>query len=60
MYLVLSKLTYSPISLAAATKAFVFSFKVCMLPLVYYHHRHKPEADMYHVGSSHPGLPEPS
>jgi len=32
MYLVLSALTSSPISLAAATKASAFSFTVCMLP----------------------------
>jgi hypothetical protein len=24
------------------------------------HHRHKREADAYHLISSHPGLPEPS
>ena len=32
MYLVLSALTYSPISLVAATKASAFYFTVCMLP----------------------------
>jgi len=32
MYLVLSALTSSPISLVAATKASAFSFRVCMLP----------------------------
>ena len=32
MYLVLSALTSSPISLAAATKASACSFTVCMLP----------------------------
>jgi len=58
MYLVLSALTSSPISLVAATKASAFSFKVCMLPPVY-HHRHKPEPDVYHLVSSHPVLPEP-
>ena len=32
MYLVLSALTSSPISLVAATKASAFSFKVCIPP----------------------------
>jgi len=32
MYLVLSALTSSPISLVAATKASAFSFRVCKLP----------------------------
>jgi len=32
MYLVLSALTSSPISLVAATKTSAFSFRVCMLP----------------------------
>ena len=27
---------------------------------VYEHHRHEPEADVNHLVSSHPGLPEPS
>ena len=34
MYLVLSTLTSSPISLVAATKASAFSFRVCMLYIV--------------------------
>jgi len=49
MYLVLSALTSSPISLVAATKASAFSFRVCILPPSILHHRHKPEADVYHL-----------
>ena len=40
MYLVLSGLTSSPISLAAATRASAFSFRVCVFPpsiLTYIH-----------------------
>ena len=60
MYLVLSAFTSSPISLVATTKASAFSFRVCMLPpnILTSYHRHKPEADVYHLVSSHPGLPE--
>ena len=60
MYLVLSALTSSPFSLVAATKASAFSFRVSMLPPSILTYRHKPEADVYHLVSSHPGLPEPS
>jgi len=59
IYLVLSAFTSSPICLLATTKAPVFtfivsafSFTVCMLP------PHKTEADVYHLISSDPGLPE--
>ena len=34
MYLVLSALTSSPISLVAATKASAFSFRVCIILLL--------------------------
>ena len=60
MYLALSALTSSPISLVAATKASAFSFTVCMPPPSILTCGHKPEADVYHLVSSHPGLPEPS
>jgi hypothetical protein len=56
MYFVLSVFTSSPISLQVTTKASVFFFIVCILP----HHHHEPEADVYHLISSHPGLPESS
>jgi len=51
MYLVLSALISSPISLAAATKASAFSYSVYVLP-IYLHHRRKTgrrvrEMDIY-------------
>jgi hypothetical protein len=49
MYLVLSAFTSSPISFLAATKASAFTFTI-----------YKPEADVHHLISSHPGLPEPA
>jgi len=47
MYLVLSALTSSPVSLVAATNASAFSFRVCMLPASILTCRHKPAADVY-------------
>ena len=58
MYLVLSAFTSSPISLVATTKASAFSFTVCTLPPNIL--TSLPEAGVYHLISSHPGLPEPS
>ena len=55
MYSALAAFTSSPISLQVTTKASVFFFIVRIV-----HHQHEPEADVYHVVSSHPGLPEPS
>jgi len=60
MYLVLSALTSSPISLVAASKASAFPFRVRMLPPSILTSSNKPEADVYRLVSSHPGLPEPS
>jgi hypothetical protein len=55
-YLVLSEFTSSTVSLLTITKASVFFFIVgILLPF-----QHKPEADVYHLISSHPGVPEPS
>jgi len=56
MDLVLSAFTSSPISILATIKASASSFIVCVLPQ---HPQHKAEADVYHLVSSHPGLPEP-
>ena len=58
MYLVLSAFTSSPVFLLATTKASVFFFDMCVLPNTLY--KPKPEAGVYHVISSPPGLPEPS
>jgi hypothetical protein len=55
MSLVLSAFASSPVSLLA-NKASGFFFVECTLP----HHQHKPKANVYHLISSHPGLPEPS
>jgi hypothetical protein len=56
MYLVLQAFTASLISLQVATEASMLFFIVWILP----HHQHEPEADVHHLISSHPGLPEPS
>jgi hypothetical protein len=56
MYLVLSAFTSSPIALVATTKASAFSFTVCTLSP----NMLTPEADAYHLISSHHGLPEPA
>jgi hypothetical protein len=54
--LVLSAFTSSPISLLANIEASAFSFTECTFPPNIL----TPEADVYHLISSHPGLPEPS
>jgi hypothetical protein len=60
MYFVLSAFTSSPVPLLATTKTSMFFSKyVCFLP-IYEYHLHKPKANVYHLISSHPGLPEPS
>jgi hypothetical protein len=58
MYLVLSAFTSSPISLLATTKASAFSLMVCTLPHDMLNNHHNPEGDVYHLISSHIGLPE--
>jgi len=59
-YLISSEITASPISLLATTKAFVLSFVVCMLLPNILTSSSKLQADVYHLISSHPGLPKPS
>jgi len=62
MYLVLSAFTSKPVSLLATTKnfcLFLYSVYVHFHP-IYEHHQHKPEADVYHLISSHLSLLEPS
>ena len=53
MYLVLSAFASIPVSLLVTAKASAFSLIVCTFP------ERKLEADVCHVISSHPSLPEP-
>ena len=59
MYLVLSAFTSSPVFLLVTTKASVFSFIECTFAPNILTSSAKPEADVYYLISSHPGLPEP-
>jgi len=60
MYLVLSAFTSSPISLLALPKLLRFPVQCVRFLSTYYYHQHKPEADVHHLISSYPGLPETS
>jgi hypothetical protein len=57
MYLILSVFTCRPIPLLAIIKSCVFQEEyVCFRPTFY--QQRKPQADVYHLIPSHPGLPE--
>jgi len=58
MYLDLSALLYRSIFLLTNTKPSLFFFTVCMPSSSILTHQHK-EADLYHLISSHPDLPNP-
>jgi len=59
MNLVLSAITFSQITLLVNIKASAFSLQYLPFLPIYQNHWHKPEAGMYRLISSHPGLPEP-
>jgi len=59
MYLVLSAFTSIPVFLLVTINFLRFPLQWIRFLPIYEHHQHKPEADMYHLISSHPGLPEP-
>jgi hypothetical protein len=54
----LLEFTSRPLTLLASIKVSVFFFTLCILPPNILTYLHKPEADVYHLMSSHPGLPE--
>jgi hypothetical protein len=58
--LISSTFTSRPISILATNKVSVFFFIVCMLPPNILTSPTTLEADLYHLFSSPPGLPEPS
>jgi hypothetical protein len=60
MNTVIVAFTFSPISLIATTKEYVFFFIVYASAQFIHLYQHKPKADMCHSSSSHPGLPETS
>ena len=60
MNLILPAFTSYPVSLLATIKVSAFSFIVCTLHPNILTSSAKAETGVYHLISSHPGLPEPS
>jgi hypothetical protein len=57
---VLSAFTSSLVSLLATTKRPCFSLQFVRCRPIYLHYQHELKPDVYHLISSHFGLPQPS